>query len=283
MKLFKKIVIFSFFIILCCAGLFALIHKNADVRNKIIEYAEKNDLPQIKGYLSRIQSAGNRIEKTIQKKEPFQKPVENDVKRKEPEKQVVKNTTQKRDTESGDSMFYWIDENGIKHYSDKPPEDDKVLNSWKKEKSKNKLTGSESNSFKETTEIYQDIIASKKPEKAEDSIQKNQLKKQQQNEPGFKKISSGLFEVNGYQVELSGHCSGGILRIRGRVSGGKTCKELKISASLKSRKGAGASASFTAKNIGPGKSDTLRADKSCSSNNPTTSYEVTNISISRIY
>jgi hypothetical protein len=77
---------------------------------------------------------------------------------------------------------------------------------------------------------------------------------------GCKMISEGIFNCDGFEIQVSGNMSGNILKVRGRVSGGKNCSSLKIYADLKSKSGQRERVDFTVTNIGPGRSDVIRED-----------------------
>ena len=78
---------------------------------------------------------------------------------------------------------------------------------------------------------------------------------------GFKVISTGIYEVDGYEVNVTGHQRGRTLQLRGRVSYGPHCARLRISMTLKNRDGDTVSVTSHVDDVGGARSGLIREDK----------------------
>lgn len=195
------------------------------------------------------------------------------------QKRIVRLPRRKNKADSKKKVYHW-EENGVRHYADSPPEDDALLlSSWEQiESGPNPYARKVSSPKKGKPSPARTSYSATTPTISPKPVTYNTFKKKDADN-SFRKMSNGLYEVNGYKIDISAHRTGDILKIRGRISGGESCDAVKVYVSFASRNGRAASAHFTVSNIGPGRSDTLRKDiRVGRGRNGSESYEISNIS-----
>jgi hypothetical protein len=79
--------------------------------------------------------------------------------------------------------------------------------------------------------------------------------------PRFRVVSTGIYEVSGYEVNVTGHQRGRQLQLRGRVSYGPYCERLRIDMKLRNRDGETISVKAHVTDVGSPRSGLIREDQ----------------------
>ncbi len=79
--------------------------------------------------------------------------------------------------------------------------------------------------------------------------------------PRFRVVSTGIYEVSGYKVNVTGHQRGRQLQLRGRVSYGPRCERLRIDMKLRNRDGDTISVRAHVADVGGPRSGLIREDQ----------------------
>ncbi len=159
-------------------------------------------------------------------------------------------------------MYKWTDENGIKHYTDSPPKDPGLIeDSWEQTESRPepvRRTIARGNTDRNYGHTSVPVRAS--PPKNIKSVS-GSYSKQVKKKTGFREISRGLYEYNGYRFDVSAFSSSNTLKVRGRVSEGEYCENLKVDITCKSKDGDTEYITVNLNNIGGNRSDVIRKDE----------------------
>ncbi len=161
-------------------------------------------------------------------------------------------------------LYFWTDENGVKHFSNAP------------DASASAAEGTEAGSLDEIQynpsedrfRRYED--AAHQQEKA---AEHSEIRKEKKIKPvsrksatkvasgsgKFREISRGIYEVKGYRIDLSGNQRDDQLYVEGRISYGPPCSLLNLSISLKNRDGRTRHVSTEVEDAGGSGSRTIRA------------------------
>ena len=78
-----------------------------------------------------------------------------------------------------------------------------------------------------------------------------------------KKISRGIFEVDGYKVDASGHQQGDDLCLRGRITFGADCARLRMKFKMVNQVGHTQTVTTIVEDVGGSGSRTIREDAKC--------------------
>lgn len=80
---------------------------------------------------------------------------------------------------------------------------------------------------------------------------------------GAKKISRGIFDVDGYRVDASAHHRGDDICLRGRITYGADCEQLRMRFKLKNQVGHAQTVTTVVEDVGGSGSRTIREDAKC--------------------
>lgn len=78
-----------------------------------------------------------------------------------------------------------------------------------------------------------------------------------------KKISRGIFEVDGYKVDASGHQQGDDICLRGRITFGADCDRLRMKFKMANQVGHAQTVTTVVEDVGGSGSRTIREDVKC--------------------
>ncbi|MGE0084307.1 MAG: hypothetical protein AB7S75_07775 [Desulfococcaceae bacterium] len=173
-------------------------------------------------------------------------------------------------------IYSWTDEKGIKHYTNIPPENLNIVErAWEAEVSRPEPVrkyARQNPEYRTSRTPAPDGSASYTPA----SYTKRPEKK-----TGFRELSPGIYECNGYTFNISANRVGDMLNVRGRVSDGEYCEKLEAEIICTDRNGRRKSVRANLTNIGGNRSDLIREDKKVYRRykTPSEKWDITNIDV----
>lgn len=174
-------------------------------------------------------------------------------------------------------IYSWTDEKGIKHYTNIPPKDlSMVEKAWDAEVSKPEPA----RKYVRQNPEYK-TSRTPAPSGSESHTTASYTKKPEKKKTGFRKISRGIYECDGYTFNVSANRVGNMLNIRGRVSDGEYCEKLEAEIICTDRHGRKKSVRANLTNIGGNRSDLIREDREIYnwSKNPSEKWDIEEINV----
>ena len=163
-------------------------------------------------------------------------------------------------------IYSWTDVNGVKHFTNRQTKTENVS-----------TTSAIVQSDEVEYDLQSDVIQQRKYKswqlrKSMESggYQTNQklhddddrfTAKNEKGSGAFRVISKGIYEVGGYEINVTGHQRGKNLQIRGRVNYGAYCESLRVDMKLENRDGDRVSVTAHVEDVGGARSGLIREDK----------------------